>query len=58
MSEPRKPIAIAMAREGSDDSDRYSFIVALCNDGTVWYTDSYHLNGWSRMADIPQEEPA
>ena len=29
-----------------------SYLMALCDDGTVWY---YSHNEWSRLPEIPQD---
>ncbi|MFU2079319.1 hypothetical protein ACLQ91_01865 [Avibacterium endocarditidis] len=31
-------------------------LFALCNDGSVWWSDATLDFGWKRLLDIPQDE--
>jgi len=54
----RKIIQIAIDPE---DGEVPPVLYALCNDGTVWWTNPYSLHcpcaEWTRIKDIPQYQP-
>ncbi|QPB43049.1 hypothetical protein [Rodentibacter haemolyticus] len=61
----RKIIQIATSESMVYDStinetERSNSILALCNDGTLWYRDIYisglNKKGWEQIEDIPQPQ--
>lgn len=63
-TEPRKIVQIAamgMAENAQTQCD--GWVVALCNDGTVWWIDNRDAvtpgrPRWSRLPSIPQRDEA
>ena len=64
MGEVRKIIQIAVTGVNNNPSTQcHSFIVALCNDGTLWLGDEYLCGRqgeessrvWSEIFDVPQD---
>lgn len=49
----RKIIQISTCHDG--EKNESPFVHALCDDGTVWVTDT--LNNWHALPPIPQEDP-
>lgn len=48
--QPKKRKIIQITTSGSG----YTVLVALCDDGTVWFKLGMDNGGWAKLRDIPQ----